>query len=44
MQAWMIQKLDNLSTHNTNGACTGKYLECAVALDKTGSGLSSLSL
>jgi len=42
MQAWMIQKLDNLSTHNTNGVCTDKYLEFAVALDRTGSGLWSL--
>jgi hypothetical protein len=42
MQAWMIQKLDNLSTRNTNGVCTDKYLESVVALDRTGSGLWSL--
>ena len=38
----MIQKLDNLSTHNVNGVCIDKYLEFAVALDRTGSGLWSL--
>jgi len=38
----MIQKLDNLSTHNTNDVCTDKYLEFAVTLDRTGSGLWSL--
>jgi hypothetical protein len=34
----MIQKLDNLSTHDNSGVCTDEYIEFVVALDRTGSG------